>query len=595
MPGLTQMNHSIRARILAILGLMAVSYLLVLGMVQLTAAATQRHMDRVSSTVFPATIQLQAAQTYFQLEQKRYKDAVLTEDSGGLDAGDKDAESVSSALGALSAQVATSPELAQRAEDISSQFFSIRSRSREDYGAVVASKDNVTAALQDKVVALALDNIRLAASMRELNELLAAQAREEFNATSTWSSRARLAGWVMLVFASIGGGAAWWVLQYKVILPLDRLARRMRDIAEGDGDLTGRVEVHGNDELDEVGRWFNVFIERIEQIVLRVTRNARALGEAATGLADIARETASQSAMQRDQAMHITSSMGEISTAVHQISETTQRAALDARKAEENAHAGGKTIQSTVTTIQQLLEANQATATRIEQLGQSSDAIGRIIGVIDDIANQTSLLALNASIESARAGEHGRGFAVVAAEVRRLAERTSRATGEIDATVRAIQSGTAEAVEAMRSSMRHVESGVGSARSAGDALTSIIQGSEAVQRMVTQIASASTQQSHATQSVNANLAEISSIIESTTGNSARAVDACGRLSHLAADLNQLVGAFKVREEPQPAADSKKGQFASPARGLSGPVANAALRAPAHIAAATDSRAVRSQR
>jgi methyl-accepting chemotaxis protein len=551
-------------------------------------------MDRMSSTLFPAVLQLQKAELSFQQQQKRYKDAVLLEDSSMLDVGDKDADAVASDLASLSVAVAGSPELLACVNDISIQFGNIRSRSHETYGALAASRDNLPDALQAKVAALAADNQRVTAAMQDLDKSLGEQSREEFRATDTWSDRIRLAGWVMLVVALAGCIGSWWVLQYKVMLPLDRLARRMRDIAEGDGDLTGRVEVRGHDELDEVGRWFNVFIERIEQIVLRVAGNARALGEAATGLAGLAHETASQSAMQRDQAMHITASMGEISTAVHQISENTQRAALDARKAEENAHAGGQTIQSTVTTIQQLLEANQATANRIEKLGQASDAIGRIIDVIDDIANQTSLLALNASIESARAGEHGRGFAVVAAEVRRLAERTSRATGEVGETVRAIQSGTAEAVEAMRSSMRHVESGVDSARSAGEALTSIIVGSEAVQRMVTQIASASTQQSHATQSVNANLAEISSIIESTTGNSARAVDACGRLSHLAADLNQLVGAFKVREEPQPAGAGDKPRVVSSAQLLPGSVANAEVRGQPGVALAQSRRTARSQ-
>jgi methyl-accepting chemotaxis protein len=288
-----------------------------------------------------------------------------------------------------------------------------------------------------------------------------------------------------------------------------------------------------------------VFIERIEQIVLRVSENAVALTDAAAGLADISREAASQSAMQQQQAMSITASMGQISTAVQEISETTQSAASDARQAEENAHGGGATIQSTVHTIQDLMVANQATATKIEELGHASDAIGKIIHVIDDIANQTNLLALNASIESARAGEHGRGFAVVAVEVRRLAERTSKATREIDETVRAIQSGTAEVVEAMRASMFHVESGVSSAQSAGDALSSIIQGSGALQRMVTQIAAASREQSSAAHSVNENLVQIAKIGQRTKSSSEKAVSACDQVSTLAADLNELVGAFKV--------------------------------------------------
>jgi methyl-accepting chemotaxis protein len=542
------MKHSIRVRILVILGMLAVGYLLLLAMMQFTAGATRRHMDRMSSTLFPATLQLQKAQVSFDQLEKRYKEAILLEEPAALASADKDADAVVESLSSLRTTVAESPDLAARADDISAQFSSIQSRSHETYAALLASKDNVTDDLQARVTELAEDNQRLTAAMQDLDKYIADQGREEFNATDAWSDRSSIAGWVMLVVALIGCVGAGWVLQYKIILPLQGLAGRMRDIAEGDGDLTARVEVRGRDELDEVGRWFNVFIERIEQIVLRVTENARALNDAASGLAGIAHETASQSEMQRDQAMHITGSMGEISAAVHQISETTQNAARDARKAEENAHTGGDTIQSTVSSIQQLLLANQATATKIGELGHASDAIGTIIGVIEEIANQTSLLALNASIESARAGEHGRGFAVVAAEVRRLAERTSHATGEVDQMVRDIQAGTAEVVEAMHTSMQLVESGVGSARSAGDALAGIIQGSEALQKMVTQIATASTQQSYATQSVNTNLNEISSIIERTTNSSARSVVACDRLSNLAADLNELVGSFKVRDE-----------------------------------------------
>jgi len=237
--------------------------------------------------------------------------------------------------------------------------------------------------------------------------------------------------------------------------------------------------------------------------------------------------------------------MNEMSSAVGEISQTTQNAAEDARKAEETAHSGGQTVKTTVQTITDLLTSNQQTSSRIEELGRSSDAIGKIINVINEIAGQTNLLALNASIEAARAGEHGRGFAVVAGEVRRLAERTSSATKEIDATVHAIQEGTKEAVEAMRSSMSHVQSGVDSARSAGDALTSIIHGSESVQKMVTQIAAAATEQSYSTQSVSANVKDIASIIERTAASSHQSVEACQQLALLANELTGLVGSFKV--------------------------------------------------
>lgn len=539
---------SIKARIIGTLGMLAVGYLLVLAVVQFTAAATHRHINAVSASLFPAALQLQEAEAAFHRLQKRYKDAVLLEDPNALPVAEKDAAAVEAALSGLQSLLAGSPKLAHDAETLATQFSSVHSRSRVAYGAMLNSKGGVTRELHEQVAILTHDNDELATAMVDLDRSVATQFRDQLGLIDDLSNRSRSIGWVMLLVTLLGCFGAGSVLQFKVFAPLERLARRMQDIAEGDGDLTDRVEIFGHDELDEVGIWFNVFIERVESIVVSVTRNSRLLADAARGLAETARETAREAAKQQEQAMRITTSMDEISTSVMEISKTTHRAANDAREAEKNAHTGGRTIHSTVDTIQLLLGANQSTATKIEELGAASQAIGKIVQVIDEIANQTSLLALNAAIESARAGEHGRGFAVVAGEVRRLAERTSNATREIDVTVRAIQTGTAEVVDAMRLSMRHVEGGMSSARSAGEALASIIQGSENMQQMVTQIASASSEQSAATQSVNANLNEIAEIGTRTTGSSARAVEACDRLAALALDLNQLVGAFKVRND-----------------------------------------------
>jgi methyl-accepting chemotaxis protein len=477
--------------------------------------------------------------------KKHYGDAVVLQDTKALQGGETDAEATNAALTEVKNALSSSPELSKQADGLLAQFASIRSRDHDTYAAILAATAGPSDDLMAQVGTLGKDNKALTDAMGQFDKAISASFQTQLDTVDAWSVRSRLTGFAMLIFAVLSCAAAWWVVQSKVVLPLHLLALRLQDIAEGEGDLTQRIEANGKDEIDEVGIWFNVFIGRIEKIVRSVAEHASTLGSAATELAATAQETANQAAQQQEQAARISATMGEISTSVHEISETTQSAAVDARKAEESAHTGGQTVQSTVTTIQQLLESNQATSSKIEDLGRSSDAIGRIINVINEIAGQTNLLALNASIEAARAGEHGRGFAVVAGEVRRLAERTSEATKEIDQTVRAIQLGTGEAVEAMRASMGHVQSGVTSARSAGEALTSIIHGSESMQKMVTQIAAAATEQSYSTQSVSVNVNEIATIIEHTATSSQQAVNACQQLSKLANELTGLVGAFKV--------------------------------------------------
>ena len=548
---------TIKLRLLTVLTLLAIGYLLLLTMVQFTAVATRDHLRQVSTSFFPAALRIQESASAFERLQKRYKDAILLEDPNSLAAAAQDASALAASLRDLRRELASTPALALQADALATRFDGIQMRSQATYSAILSAREAAGPTLQARAAALTTEDHLFAEALAALDQDISARFRNQLQEIDSLANRARIIGLVLLLVALIGCGGAYWVIQYQFVLPLEGLIRRLKDIAHGNGDLTARVAVHGHTEIDEVGRWFNVFVERIEAIVIRVTGNASALSTAAGDLAAIARETAAHNALQQEQATGITSSMQDISVAVEQISNTTHTAAVDARRAEQNAHAGGETIHATVAMIQRLLASREAAALRVAGLGAASQAIGKIVAVIDDIANQTSLLALNASIESARAGEHGRGFAVVATEVRSLAERTSRATREIDLTVRAIQSGTAEVVEAMGHSMREVESGVTFVRSAGEALTSIIQGSEAVQQMVTQIAAASSEQSAATHSVNENLNEIARLGLQTTGSSARAVHACDHVTTLAADLNALVKAFKVGPLP-PAASQRSG-------------------------------------
>lgn len=535
----------IKTRILGILAVLTGGYVVLLTMVQLSSNITHNRMSQISSSLFPAALHMQDAEAAFERMKKHYGDAVVLQDAASLGGAEKEAESTAEALEAVKAALASSPELGKQAEVLLARFTSIRSRGHDTYAAILSAKGGPSDDMMAQVGALGKDNKALTDSMDGFDKAIASSFQKQLDTVDAWSVRSRTTGMVMLVVVVLICAGAWWVIQSKVVVPLRSLALRLQDIAEGEGDLTRRIQVEGHNEIDEVGIWFNVFIGRIEDILRRVAGHAATLGQAATELAATARETAKQAGQQQEQAEHITLTMNEMSSAVEEISQTTQSAAEDARKAEESAHSGGLTVQTTVQTIGDLLKSNQETSSRIEQLGRSSDAIGKIISVIDEIAGQTNLLALNASIEAARAGEHGRGFAVVAGEVRRLAERTSAATKEIDQTVRAIQKGTAEAVEAMRASMGHVQSGVTSARSAGEALTSIIHGSESVQKMVTQIAAAATEQSYSTQSVSTNINEIASIIQQTAASSQQSVEACEQLSRLANELTGLVGSFKV--------------------------------------------------
>ena len=326
---------------------------------------------------------------------------------------------------------------------------------------------------------------------------------------------------------------------------LNEMIERIKDVAEGEGDLTKRIEVTRDDEVAELARWFNTFIDKLHEILTRVASNTESLTATAKDVAASSREHAQGVESQRSQADQVATAMQEMSSTVQQVSENSNNASAASQKAAESARTGGKVVEETLSRMRAIAESVGATARQVQELGKRSDQIGQIIGVIDEIADQTNLLALNAAIEAARAGEQGRGFAVVADEVRKLAERTGKATKEIAEMIRTIQSETKNVVTAMQAGTKEVELGVESTTLAGSSLHEIIETNLQVNDMIAHIATAATEQAAATEQINKSITEIARITSTSATVTQQSQQALEDLSELAQNLQGLVQQFRL--------------------------------------------------
>ncbi|MBD3331961.1 chemotaxis protein, partial [candidate division GN15 bacterium] len=263
--------------------------------------------------------------------------------------------------------------------------------------------------------------------------------------------------------------------------------------------------------------------------------------------------------------------VNQVSTAIEEMTATILQSSKNAGEAKETAEgasgtatSGGQVVNDTIQGMQRIAGVVRESAESIGKLAKSADQIGEIIGVIDDIADQTNLLALNAAIEAARAGEQGRGFAVVADEVRKLAERTGKATGEITDMIKGIQTETNDAVGSMETGIQEVDKGRELADQAGNSLTEIVNMSQRVMDMIQQIATASEEQSTAAEQISKNIEHISSVTKESASGAEQSAAAAEELSRQADGLQAMVARFRItdsgsqetkaehKEEQQPA-------------------------------------------
>ncbi|MFO0729980.1 MAG: methyl-accepting chemotaxis protein [Nitrospiraceae bacterium] len=262
---------------------------------------------------------------------------------------------------------------------------------------------------------------------------------------SIWQTGGLMVGMVVLVLVVM-----WYMLRSIVLQPLAKMTEISKDIAKGEGDLTKRVPVEGDDEIARLGGYFNEFIEKLQKMIKKVAHVTDKVASASVELSATAEEISKGTENLTSRASQTAAAVEEMNATVGQVAQNSGKAASLAQDTVKTAQEGGAVVSSTISGMQHLSEAVSNSATIIAELGRSSDQIGEIVRTIEDIADQTNLLALNAAIEAARAGEQGRGFAVVADEVRKLAERTTKATKEIGDMIRQIQHDTRGAVDSMQ-------------------------------------------------------------------------------------------------------------------------------------------------
>jgi methyl-accepting chemotaxis protein len=351
-----------------------------------------------------------------------------------------------------------------------------------------------------------------------------------------------------LVIGLIGillqAGLATWLMR-TIMKPVDSLRLMLMDISQGEGDLTKRLDDTTKDELADVSRYFNIFIDKLRTMIGSIAQTSGQVASAATQLQATADHIATGSEEVAAQASTVATAGEEMSATSGDIAQNCLMAAEGAQRASQTASNGAQIVEKTVRVMGQIAERVQESAKTVDSLGARSDQIGAIIGTIEDIADQTNLLALNAAIEAARAGEQGRGFAVVADEVRALAERTTRATREIGEMIKAIQKETKEAVVAMEQGVHQVEAGTEEAAKSGQALQEILQQVNDVAMQVNQIATAAEEQTATTGEISSNMMQITEVVQQTSQGAHESATAAAQLSGNAEELQRLVRQFKL--------------------------------------------------
>ena len=548
---------SIANKVWISIGILILGYFISMAIGFYLGLEIEKRLQSASENLFPASMMSSAAVTGFEEQIKLYNDAVLMGEESMFGKTQEKADAVAKNLGAIVAM----PEIRQKNKDNISkalkEHIAFTSQAQKVYAALSTGEDSFD---DNAVGALAQQTLKIREALDTNATEISQELKNELAALRDNSKNQRMLNLLLFaVVVIITMVLVSFIVTRSISRPLANTVRMLRDIAEGEGDLTKRLAVNSKDEIGEVAKWFNTFIEKLQAIIGEITENSKTLSTSSNELSvttdtiaanteEMTTQVNSVAATSEESSSNIQSisasaeemsaSMNVVASAIEEMSAAIKEVSLSCQKESEIAEKAN-------------LEAEDTSKT-MGELGKAADAIGSIVDVIQQIAAQTNLLALNATIEAASAGEAGKGFAVVANEVKELAKQTSTATGDIRKQVEEMQKNSGNAIDAIHSigktiqeinSISHgivvsVDQQNGAIGEIAQNVAGVNEAAQDVTRNVTESATALDEISRTIVEVNFAATETSKGIQQV-GNS------ISEHAKLAGQLDAIVGQFKI--------------------------------------------------
>jgi methyl-accepting chemotaxis protein len=484
-----------KAKIWLGLSVLGAGYVVFLLLVQWSASQSQTHLSIASGALFPAALSSQQADAAFQRMSKSYNDAIVMQNQAGLSKADTEADAVMTALQNVKTMTEGNPELQTQVSGLIDKFSQVRTNSSSTYTAMIAAKDNVPDSVMSSVTALSQDNKQINEGLKKLSEDITKTFKAELDNVSAWSQRQKVFGLFLFLAVMICAAGVATFTERSITKPLQELATRIEEIAQGDGDLTRRLAVTSKDEVGKVSTSFNLLMEKLQQVMLGVSSGVQTLAASAAKLSTVSAQTALGVSSMSEKTNGVATAAEHASASTMSVAsgmkESSYSLSSVADATEEMSATVGDIASNTArarATSEQATSKAMTISGQMQKLGLAAQEIGQVTETITNISAQTNLLALNATIEAARAGAAGKGFAVVANEIKELARQTAEATEDIKKRIASVQSSTGTAIDDI------------------DQITDVIK---EVGGIVSSIAAAIEQQAAVTKDVAGNIAQAS--------------------------------------------------------------------------------------